>query len=163
MTTRTFALIFGIVFLVIGIAGFIPGLVTSMTPVADVAPGDPGAAPAAATMASHGYLFGLFPVNALHNLFHVAWGVFGLAAYGGMTGVRLYARATAIIYGVLTIMGLVPGLNTVFGLLPLYGHDIWLHAVLALVAAYFGFARSAEAEHMTTTADRAPLSTGRRG
>ena len=162
MSTRTFALVFGIVFLVVGVAGFIPGLVTHVTPAADVAPGGPDAAPAA--MASHGYLLGLFPVNALHNLFHLAWGVFGLAAYGGATGVRLYARATAIGYGVLTVMGLVPGLNTLFGLLPLYGHDIWLHAVLALVAAYFGFARAADAE-VVASADgaRTPLGSGRRG
>jgi hypothetical protein len=135
-----------------------------MTPGAEVAPGSPDAAPAAATMASHGYLLGLFPVNALHNLFHVAWGVFGLAAYGGMTGVRLYARATAIVYGVLTVLGLVPGLSTLFGLLPLYGHDVWLHAVLALVAAYFGFARPADAEVVgSADAARTPLGSGRRG
>jgi hypothetical protein len=32
-------------------------------------------------------------------------------------------------------------LYTTFGLIPLYGHDIWLHAVLAAVGAYFGFMR----------------------
>ncbi len=36
----------------------------------------------------------------------------------------------------------VPGLEptrTTFGLVPIYGHDVWLHAVLALIAAYFGW------------------------
>jgi hypothetical protein len=45
----------------------------------------------------------------------------------------------AVIYALLTVMGLVPALYTTFGLIPLYGNDVWLHAVLALVAAYFGW------------------------
>ena len=38
-------------------------------------------------------------------------------------------------------MGFIPALrlHTTFGLVPLYGNDIWLHAVLAIVAGYFGF------------------------
>jgi hypothetical protein len=40
---------------------------------------------------------------------------------------------------VFVVMGLVPGLNTTFGLVPLFSHDVWLHAILALGAAYFGF------------------------
>jgi hypothetical protein len=26
-----------------------------------------------------------------------------------------------------------------FGLVPLFGNDIWLHALLAIIAAYFGW------------------------
>lgn len=33
------------------------------------------------------------------------------------------------------------GLGLLFDLIPLYGHGIWLHALLAGVAAYFGFVR----------------------
>ena len=36
-------------------------------------------------------------------------------------------------------MGLIPGLNTVFGLIPLHGHDVWLHLILAAAAGYFGW------------------------
>lgn len=160
MNTRNFALVFGILFLIVGIAGFVPGLVTYPAPLAG-APGAPDAAPAADMLHTHGYLLGLFPVNALHNLFHVVWGVFGLAAYRSLGGARVFARATAIVYGLLTVIGLIPGLNTLFGLLPLYGHDVWLHAVLALIAAYFGFARS-EPVGVVTTADR-PVTTAGTG
>jgi hypothetical protein len=125
MALRYFALIYGLVFLAVGIAGFIPGL-----------------AEPAAEGTAHGLLFGLFPVNPLHNLVHIAFGLWGLAAYRSLTGARLYARSVAVIYAVLAVMGLIPGLDTTFGLVPLYGHDVWLHAVLAAVAAYFGwFAR----------------------
>jgi hypothetical protein len=33
----------------------------------------------------------------------------------------------------------VPGLRTMFGIAPLFGHDVWLHALLAIGAAYFAF------------------------
>jgi hypothetical protein len=162
MNTRTFALVLGIAFLLVGIAGFIPGLTTHHVPATGAAPGDPTAAAPVAVEASYGYLLGLFPVNALHNLFHVVWGIYGIVAYRSLGGARGFAKATAVVYAVLTVMGLIPGLNTVFGLIPLYGHDVWLHALIAIAAAYFGFARAADAEPAlaggttTTTVERNP-------
>ncbi len=127
MITRTFARIYGIVFLLVGIAGFIPGLT------------QPHEHPNLAIEASSGLLFGLFPVNVVHNVIHLAFGIWGLTAARSYISARGYARATAIIYAVLTVMGLIGGANTTFGLAPIYGHDVWLHALLAGVAAYFGF------------------------
>jgi hypothetical protein len=63
-----------------------------------------------------------------------------------------YARSVAIIYALFTVMGLIPNLNTVFGLVPLHGNDVWLHALLAAVAAYFGFVHHGERAAETTTA-----------
>ena len=132
MNTRTFALIFGLVFLVIGLGGFIPGMV--MPPHTDIPPD------ADVTVRSFfGYELDLFPVNVLHNIVHILFGVWGLLAYRSYGGARTYFRAVAVIYALLTVMGLVPALNTTFGLIPIYGNDVWLHALLALVAAYFGW------------------------
>ena len=129
MNTRTFALIFGIVFLIVGAGGFIPGLT------------DHSATPAAGLTQTGGYghELGLFPVNTLHNIVHILFGVWGVLAYRSYGGARTYFRAVAIIYGLLTILGLLPATNTTFGLVPIYGNDVWLHALLALVAAYFGW------------------------
>ena len=138
MRTRYFALVYGIVFLAVGVAGFIPGLVISPEPTADVA-----------AEAGFGHLFGLFPVNWLHNLVHIAFGIWGLAAYRTFAQARLYARGVAVIYAVLAVMGLIPVLDTTFGLIPLYGHDVWLHIVLAAVAAFFGFASASTVEGRT--------------
>lgn len=153
MNTRTFALILGIIFVVIGIAGFVPGLVTHMEPATapTAAPGAAVPAPTEEVVTGYGYLLGLFPVNALHNLFHIIWGVLGVVAYRSFSGARTYARATAIVYGLLAVLGLIPGLNTMFGLLPIYGHDVWLHALIAIAAAYFGFARGSEVDTVTTS------------
>ncbi len=128
MSTRNFALIFGIVFLVVGIAGFIPGLVQPL---------HAGHPPA---MGNNGQLLGLFPVNEVHNVVHILFGIWGLAASRSLGGSVLYARGVAIIYAVLTVAGLLAEpFSTGFGLVPLYGNDIWLHALLALVGAYFGW------------------------
>ncbi|HEY8518980.1 MAG TPA: DUF4383 domain-containing protein [Gammaproteobacteria bacterium] len=126
---RHFALVYGIVFLVVGIAGFIPAFVTPL---------DPGDPPLEVT-AGAGRLFGVFPVNYLHNIVHIAFGVWGLAVYRNSSAAVMYARSVAIVYVVLTVFGLLPALNTLFGLVPLHSHDIWLHLLLAAVAAYFGF------------------------
>jgi hypothetical protein len=72
---------------------------------------------------------------------HILFGVWGLVAAGGLAGAVLYARAVAVIYALLTVLGVIPATNTAFGLVPIYGHDVWLHGVLAVVAAYFGFIR----------------------
>jgi len=127
MSTRTFALIFGIVFLAAGVAGFIPALLQPPQGGA-IAPG-----------MQHQMLLGMFPVNTLHNCVHLLFGLWGLAASRGAAAAQLYARGVAIIYAVLVICGFIPSLDTLFGLVPLYGNDIWLHLALAIVAAYFGW------------------------
>jgi hypothetical protein len=129
MMTRRFALVVGIIYLVIGIAGFIPGLVQGQD-YPDLAV-DTGA----------GALLGLFPVNVVHHLVHLLIGVLGIAAYRAFNSARLYARGLAIVLAVLAVLGLIEAGNlyTLFGLVPLFSHDIWLHAGTAVIAAYFGW------------------------
>ncbi|MBE9158091.1 DUF4383 domain-containing protein [Nodosilinea sp. LEGE 06152] len=128
MSVRLFALISGVVYLLVGILGFIPGLVAL-----------PTTAPDLAVEAGYGYLLGIFPINVLHNIVHLAVGFWGVLSYRSYSGSRNYSKGLAIFYGLLTIMGFFPVLQTTFGLIPIFGHDIWLHALTALIAAYFGF------------------------
>ena len=129
MNTRTFALVWGILFLMIAASGLIPGML--QPPEA----GDPHIS----MDSMYGRALGLFPVNILHNLVHVLFGVWGIIAYRSWDSARSYARVTAVVYALFVVMGLVPGLNTTIGLVPLFSHDVWLHAILAAGAAYFGF------------------------
>jgi len=129
MSTATFALIAGISFTVAGIIGMFS---------AALAP-PPADAPPVTFGVLYGYLLGLFPVNVLHSVAHLLIGVAGLASVGAEHYARTYARALAVVYAALGIMGLVPGFNTMFGLMPLHGHDIWLHLGTAAAAAYFGW------------------------
>jgi hypothetical protein len=127
--TTTFALVFGIAYLAAGLMGLIPALLTP--PPAD-------APPTTFTM-MYGYLLGIFPVNLLHSLVHLLIGAWGIAAWSGRSSATGFARSLAILYGALAVMGLMPMLNTAFGLIPIHGHDVWLHGVTALIAAYFGW------------------------
>ncbi len=128
MATKRFAMIAGIVYLLVGIAGFFPALLS---------PPDPNHNVTLHTL--HGNLLGLFPVNVAHTLVHLAIGIWGVMAARTDGAAITYARSLAIIYAVLAVMGLFPTLNTVFGLLPLHSNDIWLHAATAALAAYFGW------------------------
>ena len=144
MKTSTFALIFGIAYFGGGLLGLIPAAL--MPPPAD-------APPTHFTML-YGYLLGLFPVNVLHSAVHLAIGAWGIAAWRGMSEPRVYARALAILYGGLAVLGLMPGMNTLFGVLPIHGHDVWLHAGTAAVAAYFGWRAEVEMERRNLSPDR---------
>jgi Domain of unknown function (DUF4383) len=126
---KRFALFFGIVFLLVGIAGFVPGITT------------PHTHPDVVLTAGLGLVLGLFAVNVLHNLAHLLFGAWGLYASTSDAAARMYGKCVAIAYALLTVMGLITQMNlhTAFGYVPLYGHDVWLHAALAIVAGYFGF------------------------
>jgi hypothetical protein len=132
-------MVWGILFLMIAASGLIPGLLQPP------APNDPNLA--VDTM--HGRALGLFPVNLLHTLVHLIFGIWGLMASRSLGAAKNYARITAVIYFVFVVMGVVPGLDTTFGLVPLHSNDVWLHVLLAVPAAYFGFVHRDNA-----TADR---------
>ena len=141
---RTFALVMGVIFVLVGILGFVPAFVTH--PAMDTH--------TLTVHANHGYLLGLFPVNLLHNLVHILFGIWGIAAYRtGVNGSRLFARSVTVIYAFLAVIGLFPHLDTVFGLIPIHGNDTWLHGLIACAAAFFGWApvaNEATTEHPHT-------------
>jgi uncharacterized protein DUF4383 len=141
MRIATFALFLGLAYISAGVLGLVPA---ALYP----APGD---APPTRYNVLYGYLLGLFPVNALHSIVHLAIGVWGVLASRRVLSPKLFARALAILYGVLALLGLIPGVNTLFGLLPLHGHDVWLHAATALLAGYFGWRTEHEVERRSNT------------
>jgi len=128
MSKRRFAAILGVLFLVIGLAGFVPPLVW------------PAQGGALATESPHGLLLGIFPINPAHNGAHILFGLWGFAAGRSAGGALFYARCVAILFALLTVMGMIPGLDDLLGLMPLYGNDIWLHLGIAAASAYFGWA-----------------------
>jgi hypothetical protein len=119
----------GILFVIVGIMGFVPQFLQSPE-LSD---------PSLAVDHNYGRLLGVFPVNVLHNIVHLILGVWALAASRRFESAQVYCKAAAWIYGVMAVMGLIPGLNTMFGLIPIHSHDVWLHAGLAALLAYLGF------------------------
>ena len=121
------ALLFGAVFLLVGVAGFIPGVTTNY--------GDLGFA----GEGSQAKLVGLFQVSVLHNLLHLAFGVAGVAMARTVTGARLYLVGGGTIYLVLWIVGLVlHGGEGKGNFIPVNTPDNWLHLGLALAMLGLG-------------------------
>ena len=128
MNTATMAMVFGVVFALVGVLGFFPSP-------------PPAGAPPLSVEHGHGLALGLFPVNTLHNIVHLLFGVLGLAAARGVVmSARGYFQLVAGAYALLVILGLMPATQTTFGLIPIWGNDVWLHALIAAAAAYLGFA-----------------------
>jgi hypothetical protein len=121
-TAQWGALIFGVVFLVVGILGLFVENGMGMN----------------ADLETTGQLFGLFPVNLLHNVVHIAFGAWGILAARTSDGSQMYGRIGAAVYAVLVILAFLS--PTMFGLVPIGGNDIWLHVLLAAGLAYVGFA-----------------------
>jgi hypothetical protein len=81
----------------------------------------------------------VFRVNGWHNLVHIASGLLLLAAANTRPTAKTIAMAFGIVYGLVTIWGLIDG-TSVFGLIAINGEDNVLHVVLSVAAiacAYF--------------------------
>ncbi|MCA1991942.1 MAG: DUF4383 domain-containing protein [Coleofasciculus sp. S288] len=152
MAERYCALIIGVLFLLIGVAGFVPALVSLP---GSSAPNIPVDASPNVYAAGFGYLFGLFPTNLLHNLVHCAVGLLGIGSYTSLSSARLFNRGFAIAYVLIAIMGLLPLAKTTFGLMPIFGNNVWFNALTAAVAAYFGFVQPTQTMTQMDTSPRA--------
>jgi hypothetical protein len=82
-------------------------------------------------------LLGFFPVNALHNLVHGLFGVWGLVAARGARASLVYALGSGAVYLLLGIVGLFT--ESLLGIVPIGGYDVVLHLALAIVLAGCGF------------------------
>jgi Domain of unknown function (DUF4383) len=122
-TAQRLSQVFGIVFVIIALAGMLATGV-SMD----------------ASMATAPRLLGLFSLNLLHNIVHLLFGAWGLAASRTFAGSKTYLFGAGAIYLVLAICGFVA--PTGFGLVPLGGADIGLHAALGVVLLAAGAATS---------------------
>jgi len=124
---KNVAIGFGVVFILIGILGFIPAFT-------------PG-----------GMLLGIFHVDALHNIVHLLSGIVALAA--GFTSAhasQLYFKVFGVIYGLVALLGIFYGQDPLLGIMAHNWAGFWLHLVIAVVALYLGFGYRAR-EALTTT------------
>ena len=133
------ALLIGAVFLLVGIAGFIPGLTTHYSHLGLA--NEDGA-----------QLLGLFGVNVIHNLLHMALGVAGLALARTPASARTYLLAGGAAYVVLFIYGLAIDRGTQWNFAALNTADNWLHFILAIAMIGLGSAlpRRVDAERRYT-------------
>lgn len=114
------ALLAGIVFLLVGVLGFVPG-VTSDYGSMEMA-GDE----------SQAMLLGIFQVSVLHNVVHLLFGVAGVLMSRTFDSARTFLIAGGVIYLVLWIYGLVIDQETAANIVPLNAADNWLHLLLGI-------------------------------
>ena len=115
---KTLAVLFGIVFLLVGILGFVPAVTKDQM------------------------LLGIFHVNMAHNCVHLLSGVIALIC--GMTGVgasRLYFKLFGVVYGLVAVLGLMHmgEHTTLLGLISNNDADTYLHIGIAAVSLIVGF------------------------
>ena len=124
------AMLFGIVLLVVGVAGFIPGITTDYDQLTTF--DDQGAK-----------LLGIFGVNILENIAHLLFGIAGLALASSWAGAKNYFIWGGLIYVALWLYGLIIDEESSANFLGLNEPSNWLHLLLgvAMVAAGYLLSR----------------------
>ena len=117
---QTTALVVSIVFLIVGVAGFIPGLTTHYDQM---------------SFAGHNsmaMLLGVFMVSVLHNIVHLLFGVVGLVAARQTSSAYWYLIIGGVVYLVLWLYGLLIDQPSNANFVPVNTADNWLHLVLGV-------------------------------
>lgn len=113
---KSLGLLFGIVFLAIGILGFVPGITKD------------------------DMLLGIFMVNGAHSIVHIVSGViFLFASMSGAGAARLWFQIFGVIYAIVAILGFMNPNGMLLGMIANNPADTWLHVVLAVVMLLIGF------------------------
>lgn len=115
---QTVGVVVAVVFLLVGVLGFIPGVTTDFDAMEFAGP------------ESEAMLLGIFQVSVLHNLVHLLFGVVGLAAARTATGATYYLVIGGAVYLLLWIYGLIVDHEDEANFVPLNDADNWLHLVL---------------------------------
>lgn len=118
MSVKIYAVIFGILFLVIGILGFLP----EFTP--------------------NGYLFNVFSVHPVHNWLHIITGVLALLVAFNSHYARIYFRVFAVIYLFIALLAFLVGSDFIF--MRLNHADNLFHLIVGAIFLYLGFGKPRE-------------------
>lgn len=111
---------FGVLFVAIGVLGFVPGVTTEHDELR-MAGHDSGA-----------HLFGLFQVSVLHNVLHLVTGVAGLALARTAALAQGYLVGAGIVYALLWLWGVSVDASSSLNVIPLDHYGDRLHLGLAV-------------------------------
>jgi hypothetical protein len=124
MKARTVSLLFGLIFVTVGLLGFAPNSIIGNE--------------------------GFFATNAAHNLVHILTGgvfLIGAIRYPDYSG-RI-TKLVGVAYVVVTILGFLTSGNLMLGIVHINDADRWLHLGLAIVILMAGFAFSDRKPRLT--------------
>ena len=123
---QSLAALVGVVFLLVGILGFVPGITTHYSDLSF------------AGHSSGAKLLGIFQVSILHNIVHLLFGVVGLVLAKTADGARTYFLGGGAVYLVLWVVGLAGAANWI----PANTADNWLHFGLGIGMILLGLVAS---------------------
>jgi len=132
-SAQSTALLMGIVFIAVGVVGFIPGVTTDYGRI---------------SFAGHGSdakVVGLFQVSILHNIVHILIGVAGLGLAKTISGARQFLIGGGVVCLALWMLGIVNG----GGWIPVNAPDDWLHLALGVGLIGLGHATSGSVRTQT--------------
>lgn len=115
MSIKIWALLFGMLLIVIGILGFIPSI------------------------ASNGQMLNLFTVNWIQNLVHIVTGVIALFVATSSYSARIFFKIFGILYLFLGLLGVL--VHGEFVALQLNTADNIFHFIIGILAIYLGFGK----------------------
>jgi hypothetical protein len=129
MTARTFAALCGVLYLGLGVAGFVPAF------------WERSSGPPLSIKVFQASLFGIFAVNIIMSMMHLVLGLWAAMSANNRYSALMFTRAGSILLLLLGIVGLIPiaDVKTLYGTVPLYGNNVWLHLATAAVGAIFAF------------------------
>lgn len=119
---KRIALIFGAIFVLVGILGFVP-MVTPYMADSD-----------------YGRFLGVFAVDPVHNGVHILTGAVAIAV--GLFSdhaSRIYFRVFGIVYALVALLGFYYGNQAIAGMMANNLPAAALHTVIAAVALFLGF------------------------
>lgn len=139
MATRIFCLTLGLIYLALGILGFVPGAA--------------GWAPDVSAHAAYLHyrsIGGIFPTNIVLNILYLLLG--GAITFSALTYPTAVAcaKAVTVLFALFSFMALVPWVDRLGGVLPLFSWNTLLYLLCALMAWYFGYIRPLSLAHFST-------------
>jgi hypothetical protein len=116
MSLKKCARDFGVVLFLIGLLSCIPGL----------------------TLDS--YFLGVFKVNDVTNVLHLATGLIAFViSHGSLRACQFYFQIVGILYGIIAILGFGYGDVDILGYIASNMAGTWLHLIICILSLYLGF------------------------
>jgi len=121
---KRMAMVFGVILLLVGVAGYIPAL----TP--------------------EGRLLGIFEVDSMHNLVHIVTGIVAvMMGAKSEHASRVFFQTFGVVYGLVALLGLFSGDAPLLGMMAHNWADFWLHVGIAGFSLWVGFYYAPRHEH----------------
>lgn len=135
---QLYALVFGVVLVALGIAGFFWSASFATGTGAGV---------------EQGFVLGILAVNGWHNVVHVVTGLVGLAVARDRAASRAYALGLGVLYLVITLLGFIATTNdTLLGLVAINLEENILHLVIGMAGVAAALATPSSPRERSTPA-----------